>query len=261
MNKFEKSDLDIKKDVDVSIITALYNSEKFIADTIDSVLAQTYSNWEMIIVDDCSQDKGPQIVENYAKKDKRIKLIRLRENSGAAVARNKAIEKAEGRFLAFLDSDDLWTPDKLKRQLDFMLSYNYLFSYTDYQQMTEDGKLLNKIIKSPVKLDYNKALYINYVGCLTAMYDTKEIGKLFMPIIRKRQDYAYWLKILKKVKYGYGLNENLAYYRMRENSVSSNKLNLLKYQWKMYREYEELSVIRTSYYVFYTIIIKLLKIK
>ncbi|MFW6030349.1 MAG: glycosyltransferase family 2 protein, partial [Halanaerobiales bacterium] len=144
---------------------------------------------------------------------------------------------------------------------NFMLSNNYVFTFTDYQQMTEDGKLLNKIIKSPSKLNYNKALYTNYVGCLTAMYDTKEIGKLYMPLIRKRQDYAYWLKILKKVKYGYGLNESLAFYRLRESSVSSNKINLLKYQWKMYREYEKLSYLRTSYYIFYTVLIKLLKIK
>lgn len=250
----------VKNDL-VSVITPLYNSEEFIADTIESVIAQTYQDWEMIIVDDHSTDNGPQIVENYVKRDDRIKLVTLAQNSGAAVARNKAIEQARGRYLAFLDSDDLWKPEKLMRQLEFMKRNKYIFSFTNYQYMTEDGKLINKIIKSPEKLSYNKALYTNYVGCLTAIYDTKDIGKHYMPLIRKRQDYAYWLKLLKKVGNGYGLNENLAYYRLRNNSVSANKIKLLKYQWKMYREFEELSIVRTCFYIWYTIMIKLLHIK
>ncbi|MFW5980984.1 MAG: glycosyltransferase family 2 protein [bacterium] len=245
----------------VSIITPLYNSEKYIAETIESVLAQTYQSWEMIVVDDCSSDCGPQIVEEYAEKDKRIRLIRLEKNSGAAVARNRAIEEAEGRYLAFLDSDDLWKIDKLEKQLEFMTENNYAFTYTDYQQISEEGKPLDKVIKSPSKLGYKKALYTNYVGCLTAIYDTEELGKVYMPLIRKRQDYAYWLKILKSVDYGYSLKENLAYYRIRSNSVSSNKINLLKYQWKMYREIEGLSVFRTSYYILYTVCLKVFGIK
>lgn len=141
-----------------------------------------------------------------------------------------------------------------------MQENDYAFTYTNYQKMTEFGDLLEEVIKSPSKLDYKKALHTNYVGCLTAVYDTKKLGKVYMPEIRKRQDYGLWLKILKKVD-GHGLNENLAYYRVRNNSVSSNKINLIKYNWKLYRDIENLSILRSVYYILYTIILKLLKKK
>jgi hypothetical protein len=244
----------------VSIITPLYNSEKLISETIESVLAQTYKNWEMIIVDDCSTDNGVNIVNKYQKNDDRIKLIKLSKNSGAAVARNTAIKNADGRYIAFLDSDDLWYPKKLEKQIEFMKQNNYFFTYTNYQKMSESGELINEIVKSPRKLVYKKALHTNYIGCLTAIYDKKKLGKVYMPEIRKRQDYGLWLKILKQVD-GYGLNKNLAYYRVRENSVSSNKLNLIKYNWQLYRDIEKLSIFRSSYYILYTIMLKLLKLK
>lgn len=248
------------KDNLVSIITPLYNSEDFISETIESVLSQTYKNWEMIIVDDCSKDNGVEIVRKYQLQDKRIRLISLKKNSGAAVARNIAIENAKGRYIAFLDSDDLWHPEKLERQIKFMQDNNYAFSYTNYQKMTGSGELIDEIVKSPSELDYKKELHTNYIGCLTVIYDIKKLGKVYMPEIRKRQDYGLWLKILKKVD-GYGLNENLAYYRVRNNSVSSNKINLIKYNWKLYRDIEKLSILRSSYYILYTIILKLLKKK
>lgn len=244
----------------VSIITPLYNSREFISETIDSVLKQSYDNWEMIIVDDCSTDDGVEIVKEYKKHDQRIKLIKLDKNSGAAVARNTAIKNAKGRYIAFLDSDDLWHSEKLERQIQYIQENNYAFTYTNYQKMNESGDLLEEIIESPSKLNYKKALYTNYVGCLTAIYDTEKLGKVYMPEIRKRQDYGLWLKILKKVD-GHGLSENLAYYRVRDNSVSSNKLDLLKYNWKLYRDIENLSILRSSYYILYTIILKLLKLK
>lgn len=244
----------------VSIITPLYNSEEFISETVDSVLAQSYNNWEMLIVDDCSTDKGVNIVKKYQNEDDRIKLIQLEKNSGAAVARNIAIKNANGRYIAFLDSDDLWQPKKLKRQIKFMQENDYAFTYTNYQKITESGGLIDEIVISPLKLNYKKALHANYIGCLTAIYDTKKIGKIYMPEIRKRQDYGLWLKILKQVN-GHGLNENLAYYRVRENSVSSNKLDLIKYHWKLYRDIENLSIFRSFYYILYTIILKLLKLK
>ena len=136
----------------------------------------------------------------------------------------------------------------------------YAFTYTNYQKMSESGELIDEIVKSPSKLDYKKALHTNYIGCLTAIYDRKKLGKVYMPEIRKRQDYGLWLKILKQVD-GYCLNETLAYYRVRDNSVSSNKLNLIKYHWKLYRDIENLSLFKSLYYIFYTIILKLLKLK
>ncbi|SFM09183.1 glycosyltransferase family 2 protein [Halanaerobium salsuginis] len=244
----------------VSIITPLYNSEEFISETIESVLVQSYSNWEMIIVDDCSTDNGVNIVKKYKENDNRIKLVQLKKNSGAAVARNTAIKVAKGRYISFLDSDDLWQPEKLEKQIQFMQENDYAFTYTNYQKMTESGELVNGIVKSPSELNYEKALHTNYIGCLTAMYDTNKLGKICMPEIRKRQDYGLWLKILKQVD-GHGLNENLAYYRVRNNSVSSNKIDLLKYNWKLYRDIENLSILRSLYNILYTIILKLLKKK
>jgi len=241
----------------VSIITPLYNSEKFISETIESVLSQKYNNWEMIIVDDCSTDGGVEIVKDYKRNDERIKLIQLDKNSGAAIARNKAIEYAKGRFIAFLDSDDLWHPNKLKKQIDFMIINDYEFTYTGYQKITEKGQILDKYVSVKKKLSYKKALYSNYIGCLTVVYDRKKLGKIYMPLIKKRQDYALWLKILKIIKFGYGLDENLAYYRLRDNSMSSNKINLIKYHWKLYRDIEELSVLKSLYYLINNIFIKI----
>lgn len=244
----------------VSIITPLYNSEEFISETIDSVLSQSYNNWEMIIVDDCSTDNGVNIVKEYQRENEKIKLIQLDKNSGAAVARNKAIRKSKGRYIAFLDSDDCWNPEKLKKQISFIKKNDYAFTYTNYQKMSESGELMEEIVKSPSKLDYKKALHTNYIGCLTAIYDTKKLDKIYMPEMRKRQDYGLWLKILKKVD-GYGLDKNLAYYRLRNNSVSSNKFKLIKYNWKLYRDFENLSILRSAYYIFYTIVLKLLRLK
>jgi glycosyltransferase involved in cell wall biosynthesis len=249
----------MKKDL-ISIITPLYNSEEFISETIKSVLDQSYKNWEMIIIDDCSNDNGVNIVNSYQEKNDNIKLVQLSKNSGAAVARNEGIKLAKGRYIAFLDSDDLWHPEKLKKQISFMEKNDYGFTYTNYQKMTESGDLTDVIVESPSKLDYKKALHTNYIGCLTAIYDTEKLGKLYMPEIRKRQDYGLWLKILKQVN-GYGLDENLAYYRGRYNSVSANKFKLIKYNWRLYREIENLSVLRSSYYILYTIMIKLFGLK
>ncbi len=245
----------------VSIITPMYNSEKFIDETIKSVLNQTYKEWEMIVVDDNSADKGAEIVERYANLDERIKLIRLNKNQGGAVARNIAIKNSHGDYIAFLDSDDIWTPTKLEVQLRFMQENNYPFTFTAYQQITEEGKKTKKIIKVPSTLNYRQALLKNPIGCLTVIYDVQKLGKVYMPLIRKRQDYALWLKILKKGITGHGLNENLAYYRLRKNSVSSNKIDLIKYQWKLYREIEKLSFFESVFYLGCVITQKLLKIK
>ena len=248
----------MKNDI-ISIITPLYNSEKYIKQTIESVLAQTYKKWEIIVVDDVSTDKGIVIVKKYISKDNRIKLIQLEKNGGGAVARNKAIESANGRYIAFLDSDDLWHPKKLEKQIKFMQKKGYAFTFTKYQKMKENGELLDTYMDVPKRINYKKALFGNPIGCLTAVYDVEKLGKIYMPNIRKRQDYALWLKILKKEKYAYGLNESLAYYRLRENSVSSNKKDLIKYQWELYREIEKLNLFQSLFYLIYVVLQKILK--
>lgn len=231
----------------VTIVTANYNAEKFIEDTINSVLAQTYPNWEMIIVDDCSTDSSIKIIEQYTKTDNRIRLIRLDKNSGPAVARNRAIEEANGRYIAFLDSDDLWLPKKLEKQLAFMESNNIAFSYSAYDLIDEEGSDLGHF-SVPEKQSYKDLLKTCPIGCLTAIYDTKILGKVTMPLILKRQDYGLWLKLLKQIEYAYGLNETLAVYRIRKNSISSNKFKAAQYQWKIYRDVEKLGLFKSVYY-------------
>ncbi|UTJ07345.1 glycosyltransferase family 2 protein [Arcobacter roscoffensis] len=243
----------------VSIITPSYNSKEVISRTIDSVLSQTYQNWEMIIVDDVSKDNSNEIIKEYTEKDNRIKLINLDKNSGPAVARNKAIAEAKGRYIAFLDADDLWKPKKLEKQISFMTEKDCALSYSSYETMTEEGKLLDKVIMPPSKLSYKDLLKTNYIGCLTAIYDTQKVGKVYMPLIKKRQDYGLWLKILKKTDYAYCIEEPLATYRLMSNSVSSNKFKLLKYNYLLFREYEGFSSIKAFYYLCWNILIKLLK--
>ncbi|WP_066890575.1 glycosyltransferase family 2 protein [Clostridium nigeriense] len=245
----------------VSIITPTYNCGKFIEETIKSVIDQSYDNWEMIIVDDCSTDNTKEVVEKYINNDKRIKYYLLEENSGAAVTRTKAMELASGNYIAFLDSDDLWMRDKLKNQLDFMKNNNYAFSCTAYEQIDEVGNPLNKVIKTKLKTDYNGILLSCPVGNSTVMYDVDKLGKFVVPNIRKRNDDALWLQILKKEKYIYGMPDILMKYRIRSNSISSNKIELVKYHWKLYREIENLSIIRSAFHICYWGVLKTLRIK
>lgn len=234
----------------VSIITPSYKSEKFIFQTIESVLSQTYQNWEMIIVDDISPDNANDIIEGYIKKDSRIKLLKLEENSGPAIARNRAIKEAKGRYISFLDADDLWNTDKLEKQINFMNDNNLAFTYSSYNLIDEYGKDLGTFT-TKVNITYDSMLRTCSVGCLTAIYDTKKLGKIYMPLIRKRQDYGLWLKILKEIDTAKGILEPLATYRILKDSVSSNKLNAAHYQWKIYRKVEKLNIFESIYYFIY----------
>lgn len=245
----------------VSIITPTYNCAKFIARTLDSVQAQTYQNWEMIIVDDRSQDNTKEIIEKYVKSDHRIKYHLLDVNSGAAIARTTAMKLAKGSYMAFLDSDDIWVSDKLEKQIKWMEENGYAFSCTAYEQIDEDDNLLGKTIKTIKKTDYNRLLLDCPVGNSTVMYDVDKMGKFEVPNIRKRNDDALWLQMLKKEKYIWGMPEVLMKYRVRQNSISSSKLSLLKYHWILYREVEHLSVLRSAFHIFYWCVIKVLKIK
>src|SRR5690625_5205046 len=182
----------------VTVITPTYNSENYIAETIESVLNQTYKHFEMIIVDDGSKDKTVKIIEQYLKKDDRLKMIRLKQNQGAAVARNTAINNANGRYLAFLDSDDLWLPEKLEKQLKFMQEKDVAFSFTKYVRMKENGELTKNISKAPETITYNDLLKHCVIGCLTVILDKEKIDTIQMENIRRRQDYALWLSITKK---------------------------------------------------------------
>lgn len=244
----------------VSIITPSYNSKDFIGETIESVLSQTYKNWEMIIVDDCSNDLSQEYIEKYSQKDGRIKLIKLNENVGAGIARNEAIKSAKGKYIAFLDSDDLWEKNKLKKQIIFMEENEYSFTFTDFQKISEDGKERKMFVKAPKNLSYNKNLYYNHIQTSTVIYNQEKLGKIYMPEIRKRQDYGLWQKILTKTL-GYGLNENLMFYRLRKNSISSNKIELIKWQWKFYREVLNLNLIKSVIYLISCVAIKILKIR
>lgn len=243
----------------VSIITPTYNCGKFINETIKSVLNQTYKNWEMIIVDDCSTDDTEKVVLKFD--DERIKYYKLKTNSGAAVARTTAMQLAKGSYMAFLDSDDIWTEDKLEKQLNFMKKNNYVFTCTSYEQIDENGNSLRKIINPVKKCSYNRLLLDCPVGNSTVMYDVTKMGKFEVPNIRKRNDDALWLQMLKKEKYIYGFNSVLMKYRIRKNSISSNKLKVIKYHWILYREIEHLSILRSLFHIFYWCVIKVLKIK
>ncbi|MGM8924321.1 glycosyltransferase family 2 protein [Enterobacter hormaechei subsp. steigerwaltii] len=184
----------------VSIIMPSYNSSKTIISSIQSVLAQKYEDWELLITDDCSSDDTLEIILSFSKKDERIKVFSFDNNYGAGAARNNSIEKANGRYIAFLDSDDMWHEDKLTKQVDFMLTGHYGLTYTAYSKINVDGQV-KKQIKPPAQVNYNELLKSNVIGCLTAMYDVKMLGKVYMPLIRKRQDMALWLNILKKIDF------------------------------------------------------------
>ncbi|MEL0659750.1 glycosyltransferase family 2 protein [Psychromonas arctica] len=216
-----------------SIIIPSFNSEKFISATIHSIISQSDIDFEVLITDDCSTDNTVKIIKEYQKLDSRIKLFTLDKNSGAGAARNNSIKYANGRFIAFLDADDIWLPTKLEKQIKFMLDNKYALTYSAYQKFDLDGDL--GVINPPLEVSYNQLLYSNVIGCLTAIYDTEHIGKQYMPLIRKRQDMGLWLSILKIIPKAYCLNEVLAKYRV-DSGMTRNKWAVLKYQWQFYRE-------------------------
>ncbi|MED5526641.1 MAG: glycosyltransferase family 2 protein [Pseudomonadota bacterium] len=222
----------------VSVIMPSYNSEITIKDSVQSVINQSYDNWELLITDDCSSDDTLRIIQELAQKDKRINFFSLPENGGAGKARNNSISEAKGRFIAFLDADDIWFPDKLEHQIDFMLKNDVALSYTGYQKFDSRGE--QGVIKPPISITYKKLLYGNVIGCLTAIYDTAKVGKRFMPLIRKRQDMALWLDILKDVGFAQALPDVYAKYRT-DTGMTVNKWKVLSYQWQLYRNVLKIS--------------------
>lgn len=230
----------------VSIITPCYNASRFISQTIDSVLSQTFTDWEMIIVDDGSKDDSSDIVEKYVKKDSRIRLIQ-QPNGGSANARNHGIREATGRYIALLDADDLWLPQFLEKQIEFMKEKNAICVYSSYKRIDENSnEILKPLICRPF-VNYKKMQITNFIGCLTGLYDSSKYGKKYLDEKLKsiRDDYAYWLEIVKLENAAYGNPEVLACYRVIKSSTTGNKLKLVKKQFWFYRNYLKLSFARS----------------
>lgn len=218
----------------VSIIMPSYNTANYIGVAIESVLKQTYKNWELLIVDDCSIDNTDEVVEKY--NDERITYLKNEKNSGAAVSRNRALKNANGKWIAFLDSDDLWCPTKLEEQIKFMEQNRYSFSYTNYREVDEYGIENGVEVTGPKKITKRGMYHYCWPGCLTVMYDAEKIGKVQIADIKKNNDYALWLKVIKKSDC-YHYNKVLAQYRKRSGSISNQGyLKLIKWHYKLFNE-------------------------
>lgn len=230
----------------VSVITPTYNSENFISETIDSILGQSYTNLELILIDDASLDNTREIINTYKARDPRIVTVFLKENSGSGIARNRGIETARGKYLAFVDSDDFWNKDKLKTQINFMQKHEYTFTYTKYSFINESGMLVKEYNIAPNQCNYLRLLIQDCIGCSTVMIDCEKLGKEYMPDLRNRQDWALWLKYVRKSGKAYGLRYPYTHYRMRKGSISSNKLKLFKFHWQIYFKIEKYNIIVSS---------------
>lgn len=235
----------------ISIIVPVYNVERFIAETIDSVAAQTYKQWELLLVEDGSSDGSADVIERYIeeKGEKRIRLLRQPFNMGAAKARNRGLQEAQGRYIAYLDADDLWMPEKLERELAFMTRKGAAFAFTGYEFADERAKGTGKVVRVPETLSYRQALSNTTIFTTTVMFDTEKIEKalLEMPLI-KSEDTALWWKVLRNGYTAYGLDENLALYRRAGKSLSSNKLEAIRRIWKLYRRAEGLNVVVSAWH-------------
>lgn len=248
----------------VSIIMPSYNTGHFIKETIESVLAQSYPAWELIIVDDCSTDDTDNVVSQYIA-DKRIRYIKNDTNSGAAVSRNRALREAKGKWIAFLDSDDLWEADKLQKQILFMKDNGYHFSYTNYVEINEESKANGKSVTGPKRISKHGMYNYCWMGCLTVMYDVDAVGLIQIADIKKNNDYAMWLKVCKKANC-YLLDETLARYRKRSGSISNHGyMKLIKWHYNLYREAENKnpisSFVLTGRNLFFGVLKKIIYVK
>lgn len=234
----------------VSIITPAYNCASTIKETYLSIKAQTFSSWEWIVIEDCSKDNTYESIKEIADEDSRVVFLKTNVNSGAAVARNIGIEKANGRYIAFLDADDCWDSTKLEHQIEFMQNNNISFSYTDYRVLFADG-MTKDYRPTKTRVGYKDLLKNCDIGCLTAVYDSKLLGKRFVPLdCEKREDYGLWLDITRDGIYAYKLGEVLATYRIVANSVSSKKHRMLKYLYRVFRKHEKFGVFKSLNHLF-----------
>jgi teichuronic acid biosynthesis glycosyltransferase TuaG len=230
----------------VSIITPSWNVERFIEETIRSVQAQTFADWELLIADDCSTDHTPQLIEAISERDRRVKLIRQPKNGGPAVARQASIHRAQGRYLAFLDSDDLWLPSKLERQLAFAREKRAALSYTAFRRINETNSTIGRLIEVPPSLTYRQLLKNTSIATLTALVDREIAGQVAMRD-EGYDDFCLWLSILRPGHTAFGLNEDLARYRVRGSSVSSRPVRSAKWVWHIYRNVEHLPLIKSAW--------------
>jgi len=234
----------------VSIVTPAYNAHRFIGECIESVIAQSYQNWELIIVDDSSTDDTVDIIQQYVNRDYRIILFSNETNLGVSSSRNIAIKEAKGNYIAFLDSDDIWLENKLEMQIRLMESQNIPITYSDYDTIDEDGYVTGHF-KSPAKLSYQDMLKTSSMGTLTTIYSIKYFGKVYLKEIG-HEDYLLKLELLKKIDYAIGINQPLAQYRIVKDSLSRNKLKSALWQWKIYRDVEKISLLKSiKYFISY----------
>lgn len=235
----------------ISIIVPVYNAEKFIRETMDCVIAQTYPCWELLLVEDGSRDNSVEIIETYIRDsgEERIRLICQPENMGAAKARNRGLQEAKGRYIAYLDADDLWLPEKLQHELAFIREKDAAFVFTGYEFADENGKGTGKIVHVPETLNYRQALSNTTIFTTTVMFDTQKISKelLEMPVI-KSEDTALWWKVLRNGYTAFGLDENLVKYRRPGKSLSSNKLEAVRRIWNLYRKAEGMGVLDSAWH-------------
>ena len=233
----------------VSIVIPTYNSAKYITETIQSVQKQTHHNWEMIVVDDCSSDNTVDIIKEIIAKDNRIQLHKLKSNSGPAFARNKGIEHVKGKYMTFLDADDIWFNDFIENSIKTITETRIHFVFSSYKRSDETLSFIYSDFIVPQKVTYTDILKTNSISCLTAFIDIEVLGKKSMPLIQKRQDMGLWLQYLKEIPFAYGIQEPKAIYRIRKDSLSRKKGNLVKYQWQFYRTIEKLNVVKSMYYM------------
>jgi teichuronic acid biosynthesis glycosyltransferase TuaG len=244
-NERSTEDMSAWKSGLVSIVMPAHNSQASLGESVQSVLAQTYKDWELIIVDDASRDGTLTLARQFASDDPRIRVLPLEQNVGVAEARNRGISAARGQYLAFLDSDDMWLPIKLETQIGFMGSTGAGFSFAQYRRIDRDGSLSNPV-KIPRSVSYEGLLRGNSIGCLTVAIDRYQIPEISMPQI-KHEDYVTWLKILKRGHIAYGIPQDLARYRVTSSSVSSDKRRSASWTWNIYRRVEGLSLIKSAW--------------
>ncbi len=231
----------------VTVVIPVFNSEKYIAKTIYSVINQTYEDIEIIVIDDCSTDASLEIVNQLKQENPMIQVIPFEENLGVAYARNKGIDLAKGQFIAFIDADDIWKPDKLEKQVGFMVENAYDFTFTSYEYISEEGLYKNKTVRVPSRINYNQLLKNHIIGCSTVVINIENMGKFHMPLLRKGQDTATWLKLLKQIEFAYGIDTPLMEYRIRTDSLSNNKFKAIHRTWILFRKSENKNFIISLY--------------
>lgn len=239
----------MKKNSLVSIVMPAHDAEAYISESISSVQRQTHQNWELLVIDDASHDQTVQIVEKFQATDDRIQLYPLPANQGAGFARNIGIKASKGDFISFLDADDMWKPEKLETQLKFMEENQAKVCYSSYDLVDEEGRSLGKRVNALEELPFSKLLKANYIGNLTGMYNAVALGKIYCPLIRKRQDWGLWLLAVQKAGGATGITEALASYRVRKHSISQNKWEMLGYNYQVYRKVMGFTAVKSAFWM------------